>query len=74
MRWAARVGRQQHRGGHPHLARGGRVDPRVEEDRAVIGGAIHRHEHRILPLEPLEIMVGRGDQIGEGHRHGRGIA
>ena len=65
-RAASAADRQLHRSGR------GRRDPAVEEDRAMISGAVHRHEQRRIALERMEIMVRRGEEIveREGHRPG----
>ena len=35
----------------------------------MIGGPVHRHEHRRIAFEGVEIMVGRGEQIVDRQGH-----
>jgi hypothetical protein len=35
----------------------------------MIGGTIHRHEDRGIPVERMEIMVGAGEEVLDGQRH-----
>jgi len=59
--------------GDGHVLRGlsGRRYSRIEEDRALIGRAVHWHDHRVRAVKSIEVVIGQGGDFGDGERHGR---